>query len=68
MTREEQLQAILTDINESTNNIATDLENIKNDLANGTVTDATIQQLQSAADTLRSVAASTPDAPAADQQ
>lgn len=63
-TKLETIQALLVGINESTNNIAADIERIAGGLSGGltaTEADGVIAELQAAADKLKAVADVTPE-------
>lgn len=64
MSKQEQLDAAIASLQGSAGNIANDLTNLKGQIAAGTVSDESLANLQLLADTFRTIADSTPDAPA----
>lgn len=63
MTATERLQAVLDRVNTATNNIATDLRNLKDIIGAGGPTEDVMAGLEKAATALEGVAASTEDLP-----
>lgn len=64
MSKQEQLDAAIASLQGSAGNIANDLTVLKDQIAAGTVSDESLANLQLLADTFKTIADSTPDAPA----
>lgn len=61
MAQNDRILTIVSEINDSTNNIAADIDKVLAQLADGTVTEESIQALEAASAKLKEVAAKVPE-------